>query len=147
MGDVNRNATLVVAAAGASDSTDGLFVPDRPYARVYRVPYLVGDSVRGSFNLSRSSTDSSPSKGILATRAQAFQERYPARRTLYFMPYGIFWMRKRTYVNEMSTYDISGFNEQNPRLDLLNAYTDKKLTYLWNRLYALRGTINELRQT
>jgi hypothetical protein len=69
MGDLYRNATLVVAAAGASDSTDGLFVPDRPYARVYSVPYIVGESVRGSFNLSPSSTDSSPSKGILATRA------------------------------------------------------------------------------
>jgi hypothetical protein len=63
------------------------------------------------------------------------------------MPYGVFWMCKRIYMNEMSTYEISGFNEQKSWLDLLNAYTGKKLTYPWDRLYALRGTINELQKT
>lgn len=41
---VYRNAALVVSAAGASNSADGLFVMDRPDAIIYKIPYPNGSS-------------------------------------------------------------------------------------------------------
>jgi hypothetical protein len=147
MGAIYRNATLVVAAAGASDSTDGLFISDRPCVRVHKVPYIVAGEIRGAFNLSLHSNGQSPSSGVLATRAWAFQERYLARRTLHFMPGGVYWVCEKMTINEPSVFIDLEFHEKLSWLNLLNVYTEKNLTYPSDRLYALRGPINELQQT
>jgi hypothetical protein len=41
---VYRNAALVISAAGASNSRDGLFITDRPNVVVHKIPYSKGKS-------------------------------------------------------------------------------------------------------
>jgi len=38
MGEVYRNAAFVVAASGAKDSSEGLFISERPFSPVLRLP-------------------------------------------------------------------------------------------------------------
>jgi hypothetical protein len=71
----------------------------------------------------------------------------PTRLTQLQMPYGVFWMCKWIYMHEMSTYEISGFNEQKSWLDLLNAHTGKKLTCPWVRLYPFAGLSTSCKKT
>ena len=69
MGDVYRNAALVVAASGARDSSEGLFITDRPRAKVFRLPYRKNGEVQGKFNMMKLSTGSDPRYGPLESRA------------------------------------------------------------------------------
>jgi hypothetical protein len=53
MGDVYYNATLLVAALGAKDSSEGLFVSERTISTFLRLPYKVTGEYRGAFNMTQ----------------------------------------------------------------------------------------------
>jgi hypothetical protein len=148
MGDVYRNATLVIAAAGAHNSTDGLFIEERPNARVYRLPYIVDGSICGSFKASplperNGGLGSSP----LNRRAWAYQESYLARRAIHFMRGQIYWTCRGCEIGERSEQARLGATEKRKWLSVLELYTQKQLTYPQDRLYALQGIIDEMQKS
>ncbi|KAH3951841.1 hypothetical protein HBI70_149300 [Parastagonospora nodorum] len=53
MGDAYYNAALVVAASGAKDSREGLFVNERTISTVLQLPYKVTGEYRGAFNMTQ----------------------------------------------------------------------------------------------
>lgn len=51
MRTVYRNAFIVILAAGAKDSSEGLFVTERPNPIVYETPFLSERSIRGKVKI------------------------------------------------------------------------------------------------
>ena len=69
MGRVYSNATMVIAAAGSRDSTEGLFVTERPQPTMVRLPYVSDDIIKGSFNVAlMPHPDARPTLGPLSER-------------------------------------------------------------------------------
>ena len=62
---VYSNATLVVAASGARDSSEGLFIDERPHSSSYRLPYRPAGQIEGTCNMMRTLKwhEGDPSKG------------------------------------------------------------------------------------
>jgi hypothetical protein len=146
MGNVYRNAALVVAASGAEDSSQGLFVNIRSARIVFRLPYRTGAGVNGTFNMMQlpAYSDWYPAHGPLETRAWTLQERYLAQRFITFMPGGITWSCKTMSVNEAGQ-TLAGFNRMGEDwFRLLNVYTRRSLTFPSDRTEALRGIAEEL---
>jgi hypothetical protein len=147
MGAVYRNATLVIAAAGARDSTRGLFVSERPHATTKKIPYIVQGVPQGTFNMARRAPCViSVADSRLNKRAWALQERYLARRIMFFMPYEVSWKCRTSQVSEGGSITELGFVDQNGWLNMLEQYSHKKLTMPQDRLYALRGIVDEMAQ-
>lgn len=148
MGNVYRNATLVVAASGAADSTEGLFVTERPLLRAWKVPYIISGVTQGFFQVALLDRDEKlPFWGPLETRAWTLQERYLARRLVCFMPGNFYWKCRRCEQGEIIASGSLDFYEDTSWLDLLRLYTRKSLTYPGDRIHALRGIITEIEPT
>lgn len=148
MGIIYSNAALVIAAAGSRNSTEGLFITERPQSVIVKVPYVVDHNVSCSFNISLlPRPENRPSLGPLRERAWAFQEWYLAQRLLFFMPGGITWRCKQLELDEQGyNLDLSLY-ERLSWINLLLEYTDKQLTYPSDRLHALRGVATEMQKT
>ncbi|KAH4209162.1 hypothetical protein HBI52_106870 [Parastagonospora nodorum] len=148
MDAVFRNAMLVVAAAGAEDSTQGLFITDRPHTQVWNMPY--GPSgIKGVFNMSMLPADhlNGTMEVPLRNRGWVLQEWYLARRILFCMPLTLAWECGEMYLAEGgSSFDMGNY-ESLSWLHLLESYTKKSLTYPSDRLHALRGISNHLKQS
>jgi hypothetical protein len=148
MDAVYRNATLVVAAAGAEDSTQGLFITDRPHMQVWNMPY--GPSgIKGVFNMSILPADhlNGTMEVPLRNRGWVLQEWYLARRILFCMPLRLSWQCGEVLIAEGGSLHDLGNYENLSWLHLLESYTKKSLTYPSDRLHALRGVSNHLTQT
>lgn len=146
MGDVYRNAALVVAASGAKDCSEGLFITDRPRATIFRMPYRIAGEVKGTFNMTLLPNDNwHPRHGPLETRVWTLQERYLARRFVAFMPRSVIWMCKATTVNEVGEH-VFDLEPTMLWFDLLQMYTKRSLTFLSDRPEALRGIAEEFQR-
>jgi hypothetical protein len=148
MADVYRNATFVISASDAKDSTEGLFITERDHETIMTVPYIADGIVKGTFNIVPLRV---PRLGLneshLNTRAWAFQERLLARRIILFAREGISWN-----CNEFETWERGndcdlGFDESISWLTLLSEYSRKRLTNMGDRLYALKGVVEDMRTT
>jgi hypothetical protein len=148
MADVYRNATLVISASDAKDSTEGLFITERRHEIIMTVPYIAEGIIEGTFNMVPLRV---PRLGLnqshLNTRAWAFQERLLARRIIFFAREGISWN-----CNEFETWERGndrdlGFSESLSWLALLSEYSKRRLTNVGDRLYALRGVVEDMRTT
>jgi hypothetical protein len=148
MGDVYRNATLVAAASGAKESSEGLFVTNRSPATVLRIPYRVAGKVEGTFNVMRSPTvwEWHPAAGPLDRRAWTLQERYLARRLVTFMPRGVTWICRTTSVTETGRL-FNSFDLEQQWLKLLQWYTRRNLTHPSDRTEAIRGIAEEIQRS
>jgi hypothetical protein len=147
MANVYHNATLVVAASGAADSTEGLFVTERPHLRTWKLPYILSGVTQGTFNLAllpKRVEKVQIEGGPLEVRAWAFQERYLARKIVSFMPDTIYWKCSSIAINDWSTVVELGSSEEVPWLCLLTKYTGMKLTYPNDRIHALRGITSDM---
>jgi hypothetical protein len=145
MGDVYQNATLVIAASGAEDSSRGLFINDRSVRSVFKLPYRLAAGVRGTFNMMQSPDESywHPARGPLETRAWTLQERYLARRLVTFMPCGVTWSCKTMSVDEVGQ-SIPDFGRTDNWFRLLVEYTKRSLTFPSDRTEALLGIAGDL---
>jgi hypothetical protein len=148
MGDVYRNAAFVIAASGAEDSSQGLFINDRSVEKVYRLPYRTAAEVKGTFNIVQSPNESDwhPAHGPLETRAWALQERYLARRLITFMPRGITWRCNSISVNEAGESFLDLRRNKSWTL-LLSEYTRRALTFPSDRTEAIRGVAEEFQRS
>jgi hypothetical protein len=148
MAGVYQNATLVIAAADAKDSTEGFFISERRHESTRKVPYIKKGVMEGSFNIARLPTyDSGPSESHLNTRAWAFQERLLARRIIFFARGGISWKCSKLETRERSSGEDLGFYESQSWLHLLEQYSRKRMTNAGDRLHALRGITLEMQKT
>jgi hypothetical protein len=152
MGDVYRNAALVIAASGAEDSSRGLFINDRSARTVFKLPYRSAAGVSGTFNMMQSPDESDwhPARGPLETRAWTLQERYLAQRLITFMPGGITWSCKTISVDEVGESipllagQTIGFGWTDHWFRLLAEYTGRSLTFPSDRTEALLGIAGDL---
>lgn len=160
MGSLYKNAFLVIVASGASDSTEGLFIGDRPNISSFTLPFLeIEDDATtdtkqtdgqrenaGIYHLMFAplEQDKSPSRGPLANRGWALQEWHLARRKISFMPGGITWScvsenhDERGYPLDLDMYSDSSWAH------FLWEYTDRRLTCHTDRLKAVEGVANEM---
>lgn len=149
MGDVYRNAALVVAASGAKDSSEGLFIDNRPLSTVLRLPYRMGGECKGTFNMIRlpGIERRHPKHGPLEKRAWTLQERYLVPRFIAFMPRSISWICNGAKVTETGE-GVRGFDRYNEWTSLLREYTLRSLSFASDRLEAIRGiaTFNQFRR-
>jgi hypothetical protein len=144
MGNVYRNAALVIAASGAKDSSQGLFISNRSARVILRLPYRTGAKVHGTFNMMRSPEESGwhPTHGPLESRAWTLQERYLARRLITFMPHGITWSCKTQSVDEGGE-PMCDFDRTKDWFGLLREYTKRSLTFPSDRTEAIRGVAED----
>jgi hypothetical protein len=146
MGDVYRNATLVISASDAKDSTEGLFITERKHEIVMVVPYIAEGMVQGTFNIAYLPAGlSRPEKSHLNTRAWAFQERLLARRIMFFTREGISWKCSHFETWEHGIKSSMMFHENTSWLVMLREYSKKRLTNAGDRLYALQGVVEDMR--
>ncbi|KAF4874279.1 hypothetical protein CGCSCA1_v006615 [Colletotrichum siamense] len=150
MGPIYTDATLVLAAAGSNDSTEGLFITKRQHPNIFTLPFSpyslrTGRALtsQGEYNLAILSQESStPSLGPLHQRAWAYQEWYFAHRKVLFMPGGVSWACSH---RESHREYNERWNYSEPQklssswLGILSQYTAKALTYPSDRLVAIRG--------
>lgn len=139
-GSVYGIAALVVAASGAKNSEEGLFITDRPPVLVYQSPYWTAGVRKGTFNLIQSPhfLDWHPACGPLEERAWTLQERVLAPRLMTFIPYGIAWICKSASVGEAGSY-VHTFGQEEWWPQLLHEYTPRSLSFPSGRLEALKG--------
>jgi hypothetical protein len=149
MGMVYRNASLVIAAGGAEDSTKGLGITERQQQQIIKAPYVVDGISKGTFNIAlmRESYMNWPTEGPLRKRAWAFQEWHLARRLVVFMPSSVTWSCVGTTLGERGSGAHFWFEEKTSWLDLLTTYSSRALTYPSDRLYALHGIVTHLQDT
>lgn len=147
MGAVYRNAALVVAASGAKNSSEGLFITNRPRATIMRLPYKLNSKLSGIFNMMQApdETHRHPSHGPLERRAWTLQERYLAHRFVTFMPHGISWFCATDSKNEVGGFFFS-FGQDIFWPLLLRKYTHRRLTFPSDRTEALRGIAEDFQR-
>jgi hypothetical protein len=146
MADVYRNATLVISASEAKDSTEGLFITERKRETVMAVPYIAEGIVQGTFNIAQLPERSSrPKETHLNTRAWAFQERLLARRIMFFTRGGMYWKCREFEILEHGIKHFMRFHENDSWLEMLREYSKKELTNAGDRLYALQGVVEDMR--
>jgi len=145
MRDVYRFASVVVAASGAKDSSEGLFITDRPKSKVFRLPYRMNGESQGTFNMMPLPLfgEFDPRSGPLERRAWTLQERYLAQRIIAFMPYGITWICHETSLDEAGrSHEV--FNHDKWWFSLLHGYTTRSLTFPSDRTEAIKGIVDEI---
>ena len=153
MGEIYKNAALVIAAAGSKDSTEGLFVTKSPEPFVSRFPYLTkNESIMGTYNVALQLQEgdilaTSMLEGPLRSRAWAFQEWYMSHRTVFFALEGIIWKCHEGCHDERNNYRVFGTFEHRSWTELLGQYSGKELTYEKDRLLAIDGIVNEMRKS
>jgi hypothetical protein len=147
MTGVYKNATLVIAASDANDSTEGLFITERSQKPIMTVPYVVDGVIQGHYNITQSQTHpKDPAEGILNTRAWALQERLLAQRIVFFMRESVYWRCNTAEFEEPGPGGFLHFYEYGSWLDLLESYCRKALTKPEDQLYALRGVAEHMKR-
>jgi hypothetical protein len=147
MGAIYHDATLVICAAGALNSSEGLLTTERPRSMVFKPPYIINGVAKGHFNMTAVSipSDYDPSLGPLYIRGWALQEWYLARRLLFFMLQGISWRCNQFDLSERGTRTDLRIPERECWTTLLGRYSFKALTFPSDRLHALRGIVRHLK--
>ncbi|KAK0744769.1 hypothetical protein B0T21DRAFT_92934 [Apiosordaria backusii] len=150
---VYQNATLVIAAAGCKDATEGLHgIMPRPQPTTYSLPYYSAQGVvDGSYKVALLPDRPRLSGGVeldgpLRERAWAFQEWYLATRIVFFTVYGIYWKCRGLEVDELGCSQDSSCYNLKSWLEILFEYSGKFLTYPGDRLLALEGVVDLMRE-
>lgn len=149
MGTVYTNATLVIAAAGAKDSTEGLFTEDRTQTRTCKLPYTIGGLSKGAFNIAIARPSIHTYSSPLRKRGWALQEWYLAPRLFLSLPIGIALKCKEGEYQERCDAPSWGFGlfERESWLTMLEIFSSKQLTYPSDRVHAVRGIAAEISKT
>ncbi|KAF2451783.1 hypothetical protein P171DRAFT_11820 [Karstenula rhodostoma CBS 690.94] len=152
MGTIYKKATLVIAAAGANDSTEGLFITEGASTTRMQLPYLPNGVPHGYFNMSPVQRPYEPlllDKSPLRQRAWAFQEWYLARRIVFFMPQTVQWkcITEEWQEEVCKIYPWSLHDDRYSWYTLIEEYSSRKFTFESDRLIALEGFIQDRANT
>ncbi|KAF3022066.1 hypothetical protein E8E14_013344 [Neopestalotiopsis sp. 37M] len=156
MGSLYRNALLVVVAAGSNDSSEGLFIGDRPNLPSFSLPfYEAADDTQKYENISQAEIYHlaftppeqmiTPALGPLAKRGWCLQEWHLARRRLSFMPGGMSWSCVQQFDERGYPLDLEMYSHMS-WAHFLEDYTSRNLTYHADRLKAVEGVANEMKR-
>lgn len=150
MGRIYRDAALVIAASGARDSSDGLFIRETPFTMTANpVSRLTSWPWHRPFNAALLPERELPEVqyGPLYKRAWAFQERYLASRIVMFMPTSVSWSCDAFKGDDMGAISLAYVRGKTSWPWLLFDYSRKELTYKSDRLHAFRGIVNDIQRT
>jgi hypothetical protein len=148
MGLVYQRAVLVIAAAGSSNCSEGLFVVNRPAPTTIKIPYRSDGVRKGSFHVALTPEgDKAPGYGPLRERAWAFQEWHLARRAVFLMPGGLTWRCNEHSLDENGAPVQLQLRDHLSWIDFLTDYTCINLTRASDRLIAIQGIASEMQKT
>lgn len=149
MGRIYRDAALVIAASGARDSSDGLFIRETPFTMTTNPMTRPSWSCHRPFNAALLPEREFPEvdHGPLYKRAWALQERYLASRIVMFMPTSVSWQCDGFKGDDMGLCNLVYIRGKMPWQWLLFDYSRKELTYKSDRLHAFRGIVNDIQRT
>lgn len=144
MGELYSHASLVVAASGARDSSEGCFLERSPLESSLDIPYITEDGFQqGHVQVNYrkmipgyAGPDSEP----LGGRGWVFQEWVLARRIVHFTSKGMMWSC-RSLGRDVMTEDgsiIEGWPMETWS-DTIENYTLRALTYPTDKLAAVEG--------
>lgn len=149
MSSVYRKAFLVIAAVNSKDSTEGLVGPQLPLP-IFRCPITVHNGPDQSIqqaNMLPIPGGSNPSvEGPLQERAWAFQEWYLGRRIVFFTSKGVKWKCNEVELDTRGNFRDLGLYETFSWLHCLTYYSEKKLTVPSDRIIALHGIAEKLKE-
>ncbi|KAJ4135306.1 hypothetical protein NW768_004931 [Fusarium equiseti] len=139
MSEVYRNADIVIAAAGASDPSQGCFIHRQiPLCAELQIA-TVPDTIPKTIWIQEAPFGLPPSSGPLQKRGWTLQETYLALRSVHFMPSGMYWD-----CEELETAETTFGTPIVPRLGwlvLLHTFSFRHLTKKEDRLFAVQGLI------
>lgn len=145
MAFVYRRATLVIAAADATDSTQRLSNAKRPDSVIFRIPYdAYQGPAQGHYNISRSTSTGGPLRGPLRERGWVFQELYLGRRKIFFTSEGLRWKCSECELDERGNPTDLELTETVSWVSCLQEYSKKHLTYPSDRVFALLGIVGQV---
>lgn len=145
MSVVYRRATLVIAAADATDSTQRLSNAKRPDSVIFRIPnYAYQGPAQGHYNISKSISTRGPLRGPLRERGWVFQELYLSRRKIFFTSEGLCWKCGECELDERGNPTHLKLTENVSWLSCLQEYSKKHLTYPSDRIIALLGIVGQI---
>ncbi|KAI2467428.1 heterokaryon incompatibility protein-domain-containing protein [Annulohypoxylon bovei var. microspora] len=151
MGSLFERATLMIAASGASNSSEGCCVVQRPEPIIINVPLVDNEHrILGQCYLSPMPLgEQDPSSSPLNKRAWAFQERYMSRRKVFFMPGGIVWSCKESMLDERNCHSFSTIDNHTYEswTSLLSEYSAMELTRVSDWLPEIQGIATEMGTT
>lgn len=148
MGSIYEKAIIVLSASGSSDSSGGCFGGERPEDTPTASIFVKPDYehiIRLNLRLLSQSL-ATPVVGPLASRGWALQERYLARRKVFFMPRGISWACHTMAMDERSISADLGIYDYTSWPLFLEQYTRSKLTIVSDRLSAIQGIVTEMKK-
>jgi hypothetical protein len=146
MGVIYENATMMIGASSAKDSTEGLFKPMRRRPLPIKIPYYdeppsklpQGDLIVEE-HLPRF-----PQDGPLWSRGWVFQERYLSRRKIYFTRGGLLWVCQKGSIDDFyHTYELPEHQLLWHRI--LHNYSNHRFTHASDRLIAIDGLANRIK--
>jgi len=139
----------VIAAAGSRDSTEGLFSKELTRPAFVRAPYISDGIARGYYNIAAQSQYPRELlyEAPLLERAWCFQELYLAQKAVTFMPGAVSWTCNEGCLTERGTEEDASTMVSGSWFEILRAYTQRLLTFLSDRLHALKGVASEMQKT
>ncbi|KAI3581763.1 heterokaryon incompatibility protein-domain-containing protein [Fusarium oxysporum f. sp. albedinis] len=166
MSEVYQNADLVIAAAGAYDPTEGCFLKRKtsafPPLLISTIPTTEDFEESKSIWVQEYVPGRGPSRGPLQTRGWTLQETILARRSIHFMPSGMYWRCQELkaderigepviHINDWLSFltDFSSKKEHrllakhtDDWLSLLTNFSKRQLSKKEDRLIAIQGLVN-----
>ncbi|KAF2121431.1 heterokaryon incompatibility protein-domain-containing protein [Lophiotrema nucula] len=150
MGLLYKEATVVLAAAGSTNPSGGLFMSGRSQSHTVTVPFIKDGAAQGVFNIARTpycARKCSMHWSPLESRGWALQELYFARRLVLFLAESIGWHCQSRDWQETGAYGSHGVWQNRQWSGILSNYSTRHLTYPSDRLIAIQGIVNEEQPT
>lgn len=143
MGQIYSDAEIVIAASGASDSSEGCFLPRLAPDSTINIPYVKEDGLPDGhvqLNMRRPMIPVMPIREPLGERGWVLQEWALARRLVHFTTKGMMWSCRA--LNDMAMLEdghlVAGTAARNWD-DIIDEYSLRELTYLSDKLAAVEG--------
>ncbi len=150
MGPLYGRAALVIAASGATNSTEGCFLPRWSPRASLRIPYpAAAEGEQEShvvLQVRLPHTWIDPVFSPLGKRGWVLQEWMLARRLVHYTPAGMTWSCKQ--VQQMTEDGIhngstSGYDDQTWD-GIIDSYTIRQLTFLSDKVIAVQGLADSM---
>ncbi|RYP66435.1 hypothetical protein DL769_006036 [Monosporascus sp. CRB-8-3] len=152
MGPLYGKAYLVIAASGATNSTEGCFVPQRPPGPSLQIPYLSAGGGQEShvvLQVRQSYTALSPVFSPLGKRGWVLQEWKLARRLVHYTAAGMTWSCKQVQDMGEDGMHSTGTSQDDELVwdGIIESYTIRQLTYLSDKIVAVQGLAEAMQRS
>ncbi|KAK3903004.1 heterokaryon incompatibility protein-domain-containing protein [Staphylotrichum tortipilum] len=152
MGPLYGKAALVIAASGATDSTQGCFLPRRCPGPELRIPYPgteeSGQEAHVVLQVTLPYTKGSPIFSPLGKRGWVLQEWLLARRLVHYSAAGMTWTCQRVEdMSEAGIHSSRTWVERDMTWDnVIEHFTIRHLTVVADKTMAVQGLADSMRR-